>query len=178
MTLNPIAPENRARLVVVLLALFVLFGGVVSPRCAAVERPGAAYVERAAALAFNGAAIALEVLDAELRTRIAEDAERRNLAALPDEELALELGPWARRVAELERARDALAIARAWLSGERATVDGHAALRDAAKALEIVADELEAHGAPIPERVREGIRAARSLAGAARVVAPSGGAVR
>lgn len=171
MTLRPFAPEHRARLTTVLLALLVLFWGALVhvaavPSCSHLpERPGAAYVERAAALAFNAAAVSLEVLDAELVFRINEDAERRNLAALPQAELEAALAPWGRRVLELERARDALAIARAWLTGERSDDDGRAALRDAADALSLLADELESIGAPLPERVREGIRAARAFAG-------------
>lgn len=114
----------------------------------------AAMVERGAALAFNGAAVALEVLDYR------EAAYLDGLAHPTEEQLAA-----ARvRVAHLAAARDALKIVRAWLAGERED-DAKTVLRDAVTGLRIVAEELQRLGVKVPERVTDGLRVAALFAG-------------
>lgn len=114
----------------------------------------AAMVERGAALAFNGAAIALEVLDAR------EAAYLDSLAKPTEDQLKA-----ARiRVEHLKAAREALAIVRAWLAGEREG-DAKAQLRDAVTGLRLVAEELQRFGVKIPDRVTDGLRVAELFAG-------------
>lgn len=113
----------------------------------------AAVVERSAALAFNGAAVALEVLDAR-------EAAYLDTLAHPTQ---ADLTAARARVARLRRARDALAIVRAWLAGEREASAGPE-LRDAAAALRLVAEELKSRGVVIPDRVTEGLALAEAFA--------------
>lgn len=114
----------------------------------------AAMVERGAALAFNGAAVALEVLDAR------EAAYLDSLAKPTEDQLQA-----ARvRVEHLKAAREALAIVRAWLAGEREG-DSKAQLRDAVTGLRLVAEELQRLGVNVPSRVTDGLRVAELFAG-------------
>lgn len=123
------------------------------PTGCAGKGPDSAMVERSAALAFNGATVALEVLTAQ------EVAYLDSLAKpTPAQITAAEA-----RNSRLHRARESLLIVRGWLEGERE--GGKQALSDALQALEYVADELGAAGVKIPERVTDGLRLAKLFVG-------------
>lgn len=107
-----------------------------------------ATVQRTAALAFNGTAIALEVLDAR------EAAFLRGLT----HPTTAQLEAATVRVERLERARDALELVRQWLAGERE--NGRDELAEAVRALGIVAAELRSQGVDVPKRVTDGLQLA------------------
>jgi len=121
--------------------------------CAGKGPDTAAMVERSAALAFNGATVALEVLTAQ------EVAYLDSLAKPTPAQLSAAEA----RNSRLHRARESLLIVRGWLEGERE--GGKQALADALQALEFVADELGTQGVKIPERVTDGIRLAKLFVG-------------
>lgn len=121
---------------------------------ACADKPAAsATAEKTAVLAYTGAIVALEVLDAR------EAAYLDSLAKPTPEQLQRA----EERNSRLHRARDSLVIVRAWLAGERE--GGKQALADALQALEFVADELQSQGVKIPERVTDGIRLAKLFVG-------------
>lgn len=151
---NAEKPPTIPPVVGVLLLGIAMAISSATPGCSATKAPDtAAMVERSAALAFNGAVVALEVLDAH-------EAAYLDSIGKPTPE---QLQRAAERVARLKRARDSLEIVRGWLSGERE--GGKQALQDALLALEFVADELTAQGVKIPSRVTDGLRVARLFAG-------------
>jgi hypothetical protein len=132
------------------LLLLVLALGFLIPACGHQAPTSAALVERSAALAFNGAATALEILDLLQTQQLegwAHPTKAQNDAA-------------ATRIERLKRARDALVIVRAWLSGERSQADADRALRDAVEALDLVAEELKADGVSLPPAVTAGLSVA------------------
>lgn len=139
-----------------LLVLAALLAALATPGC---DRSGggpdtSGMVERGAALAFNGAVVALEVLDVRERDYL------DGLAKPTEEQLAAAR----QRVAHLEAARDALKVVRAWLAGEREG-DAKEQLRDAVTGLRLVAEELQRLGVKVPERVTDGLRVAALFAG-------------
>lgn len=103
-------------------------------------------------LAYTGAATALAVLDTQ-------EAER--LAKMPTATDA-QIKAAESRVDRLKRARDALKIARAWITGERDGASGRTALRDGVTALQLVVQELQADGVRVPEDVTAGLMAAQA----------------
>lgn len=126
------------------------------PACSP-AKDASAVVHESAVFAYTGAVAALEVLDA----REAAYADTLNST------MAAELEATERRVQRLERARAALAVVRAWLSGERSEGDARAAMRDAVTDLLLAADEAESHGKKVPPSVRQGLETAASWLGAA-----------
>lgn len=110
-------------------------------------------VAKAEALAFNGATVALLLLD---------DAEANYLDSLPrptEQQLQASMA----RVERLKRARAALAIVRQALAGELGDLDERDKLREAAKALDLVAVELEADGVRLPDELQRALAAARAV---------------
>lgn len=124
---------------------------------ACADKPASsAATERTAALAFTGAVVALEVLDAR------EAAYLDSIAQPTPEQLKAAEG----RVERLKRARDALALVRDWLTG-RTERNATAELGDAARALRLVVEELRADGVRIPASVLDGLQLAELFAGVA-----------
>lgn len=114
----------------------------------------AALVQRVEALAFNGAVIALEVLDG---------LEARHLDSLksPTPE---DIAKGERALERLKRARSALELVEAHIEGN-AQGDPKAALREAVEALRLIAAELKADGVDVPKRVTDGLQIAAAFAG-------------
>jgi hypothetical protein len=153
----PVVPYRGATKLVALLVCLALAGaGATACQRDSIraERPGD-YVQTAAALAFNGAVVAFEVLDLYEADRI------DGLLKPTDAQIAAAT----LRVQRLERVRDMLEIARDWLEGKAAEGDGRAALVDATHLLELAAAELQAEGVAVPHAVRDGIKAAKAFAG-------------
>lgn len=138
----------------VLVALLVCLPATVG--CSHGGKPANATTERTAALAYTGAVVALEVLDAR------EAAYLDGIAQPTPEQLRAAEA----RVARLHRARDALLIVRDWLSG-RSEKNATAQLGDAARALRLVVDELRADGVRVPTSVLDGLQLAELFAGVA-----------
>lgn len=120
---------------------------------AARQAASANMVEKATALAFNGAVVALLLLD---------DQEARYLDAL-ERPTELQLAEAQLRVNSLTRARDALAIVRRALSGELGDLDERGKLREAVKALDLVAAELEERGVKLPSDLMQALATARAV---------------
>lgn len=139
------------------LALAVAVPALPLQGCAATAQQREAMVAKSAALAFNGAVVALELLDAN-------EARRLDAMASPTPE---QLVAAEQRVERLERARDALSIVRSWLSGERSETDARAALSDAIGLLNLVERELRADGVRVPPQVSDGLALASAWAGSA-----------
>lgn len=142
------------------VALCLALSAVSAPACGVFgQGDGAesAAEVRAGALAYNGAAVALEVV-------AALEADRMAAMASPT---AADIEAAEARVERLRRARDALEVARAWLSGDAARDDARRALVDGVRLLLLAARELEADGVRLPETVRQGLAAAAVWAGVA-----------
>lgn len=110
---------------------------------------------RAAALGYNGACVALELVAA---------AEADRMAAIESPTLD-QIAQAEARVARLRRVRDALEVARAWLAGETEQGDARRAVHDAAELLRLAVAELRADGVLLPEAVSRGLAAASVWAG-------------
>lgn len=124
---------------------------------ACADKPAqSAVAEKTAVLAYTGAVVALEVLDAR------EAAYLDSIAQPTPEQLKAAEG----RVERLKRARDALALVRDWLSG-RTEKNATAELGDAARALRLVVEELRADGVKVPASVLDGLQLAELFAGVA-----------
>lgn len=133
-----------------LLVLSVLL--LALPSCAGATSPAAHHVETGAAMAYSSAVVALELLDALDAQRLAAAGE------LTDAELeAAET-----RVRRLELARDALALARSYLTEGRATDDVRGPLRDGVRLLRQAA---ETEDARVPPRAAEALRVAEAWLG-------------
>lgn len=145
------AKEARTLVLVALLAFLPATVG-----CAHDGKGASSATERTAALAYTGAVVALEVLDAR------EAAYLDSIAQPTPEQLEAAEA----RVERLKRARDALALVRDWLTG-RTDKNATAQLGDAAKALRLVVEELRADGVRIPASVLDGIQLAELFAGVA-----------
>lgn len=126
------------------------------PTACAGKPAESAATERTAALAYTGAVVALEVLDAR------EAAYLDSLAQPTPEQLKAAEA----RVERLHRARDALSLVRDWLSGRR-DQPAKGELGQAAQALRLVVEELRADGVRIPAAVLDGIQLAELFAGVA-----------
>lgn len=138
-----------------LIALCLALGGCAGvPPALAGKDPGA-LVKGSTALAYNGAAVALELLDKQ-------EAEYLDSLAKPTD---AELAASTVRRERLRRARDLLAIAQEWLSGKAPEEQGIAALRDALKLLQLMADELKAAGVFVPPAALKGLSAASTFVG-------------
>ena len=133
-----------------LLVLSVLL--LALPSCAGATSPAAHHVETGAAMAYSSAVVALELLDAVQAEHIASfeaptDAQLAEAEAL---------------VRQLELARDALALTRDYLTGERPTDDVRGPLRDGVALLRQV---IEAEGVRVPPRAAEALRVAEAWLG-------------
>lgn len=124
--------------------------------CSSSKPASSAVAEKTAVLAYTGAVVALEVLDAR------EAAYLDSIAQPTPEQLKAAEG----RVERLKRARDALALVRDWLAG-RSDKNATAELGQAARALRLVVEELRADGVRVPASVLDGIQLAELFAGVA-----------
>lgn len=138
--------------------LFVAAAALVplNTACSHDGKASSATTERTATLAYTGAVVALEVLDAR------ESAYLDSIAQPTPEQLKASES----RVERLKRARDALALVRDWLTG-RSERAASAELGQAARALRLVVEELRSDGVRIPASVLDGIQLAELFAGVA-----------
>lgn len=148
-SIPPLAPAAAF-----LVVLGLLFAPAL-PACSSGAKDASAVVERSSAFAYDGAEVALEVLDAQ---------ERAHIDTL-NSSMTRELDAAAKRVDRLKRARDALAVVRAWLVHERTESDARAALKDAVTLLLLAAQEAEADGRKPPESFTQGLQAASAWLG-------------
>lgn len=124
--------------------------------CASSKPASSAVAEKTAVLAYTGAVVALEVLDAR---------EAAYLDGISQPTIA-QLDASKARIERLKRARDSLSLVRDWLSG-RSDKPAKAELGQAAEALRLVVEELRADGVRIPAAVLDGIQLAELFAGVA-----------
>lgn len=124
---------------------------------ACADKPASSAVaEKTAVLAYTGAVVALEVLDAR-------EAAYLDSIAQPTPE---QLDASKVRIERLHRARDALLVVRGWLSG-RTDKPAKVELGQAAELLRLVVEELRADGVKVPASVLDGIQLAALFAGVA-----------
>jgi len=154
----PVKPEPKPPvlpLLSLLLAAVVASPLMLLPGCTPAQSASDARVSTEAALAFNGAVVALEVLDTL-------EAQHIDSIANPTEQQL----KTARAVVErLTFARDLLLVVRNWIEGQDA--DGKAALADAVKALRVIVEAMQGQGVQIPDSVTRGLQLAALFAGVA-----------
>ncbi len=124
------------------------------PSCAPQGDAVTAQQERGAVLAYNAAALALDVA-------AGLEADRMSRIAVPTGEQVEAAG---KRLERLQRARDLLAIVRSKLAGEAAG-DPMAELQQALALLELLVAELEAGGVKVPASVAQGLAAVKAWIG-------------
>jgi hypothetical protein len=128
----------------------VLTAAVTSLGCAEKGAPPNApdeSVANAVAVGYAGATAVLVKIS---------DLEAERFASIP-KATPEELAQYEARVQRLERAKVALDLARAYLSGERKDVDLRQNLRDAATLLKQVVDELTAAGVKMPSVITQNL---------------------
>lgn len=153
-----VKPAKPPVLPLLLLALGLTFAlPVALPACGGstpAPKSASQLVEWAAAEAYNGAVLALEIADAK------NAAYLRSLAHPTDADVEAS----AARLDRLQRARDGLALVRSYLSGEHKGGDGRAELGDAAEATALVLEELRSRGVDVPKRAVDGLKLAAAFA--------------
>lgn len=144
--------RNMKYLKILLISVFLV---AAVPSCGLLgSKDASGLVSGTAALAFDGAAVALQVLDQKETEYLDSLAEPTSKDIADAEE----------QVARLQRAREALVIARSYLSGE-SQGNLKAVVASAVKELLLVADELVADGVAIPQAVLDGLEQAAVYSG-------------
>lgn len=139
-----------------LFVLALLLGLPILTSCTSSKPASSAVAEKTAVLAYTGAVVALEVLDAR---------EAAYLDGIAQPTLA-QLDASKARIERLKRARDSLSLVRDWLAG-RTDKSAKVELGQAAEVLRLVVEELRADGVKVPASVLDGIQLAALFAGVA-----------